>query len=320
MRTTVTNETGSYVFANLPVGPYRLEASLAGFSTYLQTGIVLQVNSNPTINVVLQVGQVSSAVEVQADANMVETHSNVIGQVVDQQRVAELPLNGRNVTQLIALFGAAVPNTGGGLASNLNYPTVAAFSIAGGQNNATNYFLDGATHIDSRTNVGLPLPFPDALQEFKIETSTLPANYGSHPGGAINVVTKSGTNEFHGDAFWFVRNGSFNARNFFAPVRDSLKRNQYGGVLGGPIAKDKLFFFQGYEGTIQRTAPATNTAYVPTADVLAGNFQSILAPPCQARQVNLPASIANNNVLLPGLINPVALKVTALLPVADDPC
>jgi Carboxypeptidase regulatory-like domain/TonB dependent receptor len=319
-RTIVTNETGSYVVPNLPVGPYRLEASLPGFSMYVQSGIVLQVNTNPTINVVLQVGQLSESIEVQADANMVETHSNVIGQVIDTQRVGELPLNGRNVAQLIALFGAAVPNTGGGLASNLNYPTVTAVSIAGGQNNATNYFLDGATHIDSRTNVGLPLPFPDALQEFKIETSTLPANYGSHPGGAINVVTKSGTNEFHGDAFWFVRNGSLNARNFFAPVRDSLKRNQYGGVLGGPIARDKLFFFQGYEGTIQRTAPATNIAYVPTGDVLAGNFQTILATPCQARQVNLPSSIANNNVLLPGLINPVALKVAALLPVSSDPC
>ncbi len=319
-RTAVTTETGAYIFPNLPVGRYRLEAALPGFSTFAQSGIVLQVNSNPTINIELKVGQVSSVLEVQADANMVETRSNVIGQVIDQQRVSELPLNGRNVTQLIALFGAAVPNTGGGLASNLNYPTVAAFSIAGGQNNATNYFLDGATHIDSRTNVGLPLPFPDALQEFKVETSTLPANYGSHPGGAVNAVTKSGTNTIHGDAFWFVRNGAMNARNFFAPVRDSLKRNQYGGVVGGPVVKDKLFFFEGYQGTIQRTAPATNVAFVPTADVLAGNFQSILAPPCQTKQVNLPSSIANNNVLLPGLINPVALKVASLLPVSTDPC
>jgi hypothetical protein len=319
-RTVITNETGSYAIPNLPVGPYRLEASLPGFSTYVQSGIVLQVNSNPTINVVLAVGQVSSVVEVQADANMVETHSNVIGQVIDQQRVIELPLNGRNVTQLIALFGAAVPNTGGGLASNLNYPTVAAFSVAGGQNNATNYFLDGATHIDSRTNVGLPLPFPDALQEFKVETSTLPANYGSHPGGAVNAVTKSGTNAIHGDAFWFVRNGAMNARNAFASVRDSLKRNQFGGVVGGPLVKDKLFFFEGIQGTTLRTAPATNTAFVPTQDVLNGNFQTILAPPCVTRQINLPSSIANNNILLPGLINPVALKVASLLPVSTDPC
>jgi len=319
-RTVITNEAGLYVIPNLPVGPYRLEANLPGFSTYVQTGIVLQVNSNPAIPIVLQVGTVNQAIEVQADAAMVETQTTSIGQVIDQQRVADLPLNGRNVTQLIALFGAAVPNTGGGLASNLNYPTVAAFSIAGGQNNATNYFLDGATHIDSRTNVGLPLPFPDALQEFKVETSTLPANYGSHPGGAVNAVTKSGTNAIHGDAFWFVRNGSMNARNFFAPVRDSLKRNQYGGVVGGPIIKDKLFFFEGYQGTIERTAPATNVAFVPTRDVLNGNFQTILASPCQTRLVTLPSSIANNNILLPGLINPVALKVAALLPVSTDPC
>src|SRR5947208_4756155 len=122
-RTIITDETGSYVVPNLPVGPYRLEASLAGFSTYVQSGIVLQVNSNPTINVVLQVGQVTSVLEVQADANMVETHSNVIGQVIDQQRVAELPLNGRNVTQFIALFGAAVPRNptaGGGRAPHVH--------------------------------------------------------------------------------------------------------------------------------------------------------------------------------------------------------
>src|SRR5439155_11015062 len=247
-----------------------------------------------------QVGQVTSVLEVQANAAMVETHSNVIGQVIDQQRVAELPLNGRDVTQLIALFGAAVPrdpNAGGGLATNLNYPTVAAFSIAGGQDNATNYFLDGATHIDSRTNVGLPLPFPDAVQEFKVETSTLPANYGSHPGGAVNAITKSGTNGFHGDAFWFVRNYVFNARNFFAPARDSLKRNQAGATLGGPIKRDRIFFFAGYQGSTERTAPATNQAFVPTAAVLQGDFRTILAPPCQNKQVNLlPASGALGNV------------------------
>src|SRR5262249_8119629 len=249
-----------------------------------RSGIVLQVNSNPTINIELQVGQVSAVVEVQAAANMVETSSNVIGQVVDQQRVSELPLNGRNVTQLIALFGAAGPHTRGGLATNLNYPTVAAFSIAGGQNNATNYFLDGATHIDSRTNVGLPLPFPDALQEFKVETSTLPANYGSHPGGAVNAVTKSGTNTIHGDAFWFVRMGAKKARTFCVWLGDSLKGNKLGGVIGGPFEKERVFFFEGFQETPLRTAPATNTASAPTQDVLNEIFQTILAPPCQAKQ------------------------------------
>ncbi len=175
--------------------------------------------------------------------------------------------------------------------------------------------------MDMRTNVGLPLPFPDALQEFKVETSTLPANYGSHPGGAVNAVTKSGTNAFRGDLFKFLRNGDMDARSFFAPVHDSLRRNQFGGVLGGPIVKNKLFVFLGFQGTTERTAPTTNVAFVPTAAVLAGNFKTILSPPCQARQVNLSASSgAVNNILPPSALNPVALKFLSLLPVSSDPC
>jgi hypothetical protein len=320
-RTVQTSADGSYAITNLPVGPYKLQVTKEGFSRYDQIGIVIQVNSNPVINVTLQLGSVSESVSVEANAAMVETQTNAVGQVIDQQRVVDLPLNGRNAAQLISLSGAAVVNTTGGVATNLNYPTVSAFSVAGGQGNQTNYFLDGTTHIDPRTNVGLPLPFPDALQEFKVETSTLPANYGSHPGGAVNVITKSGTNAYHGDAFEFLRNYVFNARNFFAPVRDSLKRNQFGGVVGGAIRKDKLFFFAGFQGTTERTAPATTQAFVPTAAVLEGDFRTILSPPCQKTPVTLnAASGAVNNVIPQNLLNPVALKFFSLLPVATDPC
>jgi hypothetical protein len=321
VRSVATADDGSYTFTNLPVGPYRLQVTKSGFASYSQSGIVLQVNSNPQINVTMKLGAVSEQIEVQADAAMVETTSNGIGQVIDQQRVVDLPLNGRNLAQLIQLSGAAVPSTGGGLTNNLGYPTVTAVSVAGGQANATNFFLDGGTHLDSRTNVGLPLPFPDAVQEFRVETSTLPANYGSHAGGAVNAVTKSGTNNFHGDAFWFLRNYVFNARNFFAPVRDSLKRNQAGGTLGGPVKRDRLFFFMGYQGTIERTAPATNQAFVATADVLKGDLRTILSPACQNKQVNLlPASGAVNNVIPINRFDPVALKYLALFPVSTDPC
>jgi len=320
-RSTVTAADGSYTFTNLVAGPYKLRVTKEGFSAYTQSGIVLQVNTSPQIDVTLKVGAISEQIEVQANAAMVETQSNGVGQVIDQQRVVDLPLNGRNLSQLIQLSGAAVPSTGGGLTNNLGYPSVTAVSVAGGQANATNFFLDGGTHLDSRTNVGLPLPFPDAVQEFKVETSTLPANYGAHAGGAVNAITKSGTNSVHGDAFWFVRNYVFNARNYFAPVRDSLKRNQAGGTVGGPIKKDQIFFFAGYQGTIERTAPATNQAFVPTDAVLAGDFRTILEPPCQNKQVNLlPASGAVNNVIPLNRFNPVALKYLALLPVSSDPC
>src|SRR5947199_4081057 len=249
VRTTVTNETGSYVLSNLALGPYRLEAALTGFRTFVQTGIVLQVNGAPVINPVLNVGQVTEQVEVQANATLVETHSTGVGELIDSQRVVELPLNGRQATQLINLAGAAVTiplANAGQLYSGKNNPDEAPISVAGGgANSALTYIMDGGTHNDPLNNLGLPLPFPDALQEFKVETSALPAQYGQHGSGAVNVVTKSGTNDFHGNAFEFVRNGAFNARDFFAPVRDSLKRNQFGGTLGGPIVHNKLFFFGG---------------------------------------------------------------------------
>src|SRR5262245_51063378 len=323
-RSVLTDEEGAYTFPNLPIGPYRLEVGMQGFNTYVQTGIVLLVNSNPAIHVTLEIGAISQTVEVQADAAMVETQSTGIGQVIDSQRVTELPLNGRDVSQLIALSGAAVAG-GGGLKSNLNHPDAVAYSVAGGLVNATNYVLDGGNHVDPRTNVGLPLPFPEAMQEFKVETSALPANYGSQPGGAVNVVTKSGTNKITGNMFWFLRNYKLNARNFFATTRDSLKRNQVGGTLGGPLIKDKLFFFGAIQGTTLRQLPTPTQAFVPTAAVLQGDFRTILAPPCKTRQINLATTLngapfANNNVVSPSLFNPVAMRYIALMPVSTDPC
>src|SRR6266487_3284758 len=167
-RTVVTDETGSYILSDVPLGPYRFEAALPGFRTYVQTGIVLQVNSSPVINAVLEVGQVSEQVEVRADAALVETRSTGVGQVIDNVRVLEMPLNGRQVTDLIILSGAAVG--GGNQMTNRNYPTD-AISVAGGLNNGVSYLLDGGTHNDPFNGFNLPLPFPDALQEFKVETS-----------------------------------------------------------------------------------------------------------------------------------------------------
>ena len=211
VRTALTDESGSYTITNLPIGPYRLEAALPGFKTYSQSGIVLQVNASPVINPVLEVGAVTDQIEVQADAALVETRRTGISQLMDNQRVLELPLNGRQVTELILLSGVANISTNGGLnPGTRNYPTV-VISIAGGLENSVSYILDGGMHNDSYNNLNLPMPFPDALQEFKVETSGLPAQYGFHSSGAVNAVTKSGTNELHGSAFEFLRNGSMNA-------------------------------------------------------------------------------------------------------------
>src|SRR5438046_6404837 len=166
-RTTVTDETGSFVLPNLATGPYKLETSLPGFRGYVQTGIVLQVNTNPVINVTLQVGQVSEAVEVQANAAQVETRSAGVGTVIENQRILELPLNGRQVTDLIVLSGAAVQT---GVSINRSIQGIPAISVAGGLSTGVVYVLDGVMHNNPYDNLTLPLPFPDALQEFKVET------------------------------------------------------------------------------------------------------------------------------------------------------
>src|ERR1041385_4198608 len=320
-RSVPTDETGSYVLANLPLGPYRLEAALPGFRTYVRTGIVLQVDASPVVNPVLEVGQVSESVEVKADAALVETRGSGVGTVVDNQRVLELPLNGRNVQELVVLAGmATVNNNSGSLNSVRNYPT-AVISVGGGISNGVTYMLDGAVNNDAENNLSLPMPFPDALQEFKVETSALPAQYGLHASAAVNAITKAGTNDFHGDAFEFVRNGIFNARDFFAPTRDSLKRNQFGGTIGGPLKKDKLFFFGGYQRTTQRSAPTSNFAYVPTPAMLAGDFTTLASPLCQGKQVTLAASQGFvNNTISPSRFNQSALAMLKRMPVPTDPC
>ena len=210
---------------------------------------------------------------------MVETHSTGIGQVIDQERVVDLPLNGRNDLMLLFLGGAATTAPPGNLNSTKNYPTV-VISVAGGLANGITFLLDGSTHNDPFSNQAMPFPFPDAMQEFKVETSALPAQYGEHSAAAVNAVTKSGSNSYHGDAFEFLRNGDFNARDTFAPTRDTLKRNQFGGTFGGPIKRNKIFFFLGYQGTLNRSDPTGGTSFIPTPAMQAGDFTAFESPAC----------------------------------------
>ncbi len=318
-RTAVTNETGSYILSNLPIGPYKVEAGLPGFRTFVQTGIVLQVNGSPAINPVLEVGQVTEQVEVQANATLVETRIVGVGQVVENARILELPLNGRNVNELIALVGAATPAAANGSGRN---PFLAStgISVAGGSSIGLNYTLDGANHNNSFENTYLSMPFPEAMQEFKVETSATSVQNGVRPAGSVSLVTKSGTNEFHGNLFEFVRNGKFNARNAFASKRDTIKRNQFGGTVGGPIMKNKLFFFGGYQGTTLRQDPADIITFVPTAAMIAGDFTAFSSPACNAgRQIALRAPFVNNRID-PTLLSKTAVNFQKLLPQSSDPC
>jgi hypothetical protein len=324
-RNTISNETGAYVLPNLPLGPYRLEVSLPGFRTFARTGIVLQVNSSPVVNAVLEVGQQTQTVEVQANAALVETRTVGVGQVMEQQRILELPLNGRNVTELITLGGGAVdvPTYS---SSPRSMQGQAAISVAGGLPSGVAYSLDGAMHNNVYDSLSLPLPFPDALQEFKVETSALSASQGQHSGAQVNAVTKSGTNEFHGSLFEFVRNDLLNATEYFArvdpktgnKVHSTLKRNQFGGTAGGRIIRNKLFFFGGYQGTTERSDPANTQRWVPTPAMLQGDFTAAASAGC-GRAVTLAAPFASNRVN-PSLFNPVALNLVKKLPVPSDPC
>jgi hypothetical protein len=326
--TTVSNAEGSYVFPNLPVGPYTLQVTAQAFSNYLQSGIILQVADNVQINVQLQVGTVSQEMIVSANAAMVQTQDTTISEVVDQRRIIDLPLNGRQATDLILLSGGATvaPNAAGRVATSHDYPTTSPVSVSGGQENGNNYLLDGGDHNDSHSNVNLPFPFPEALQEFSVQTNGVPARYGLHPGAVVNVVTKSGTNQIHGDLFEFVRNGDFNARNFFAPTQDSLRRNQYGATIGGAVRKDKLFLFSGFQETATRTAPPQSIAFVPTQATLNGDFSTIESAACQANKKAVALVDPTNgqpfpnNFISPTRFSTPSMGLAKLIPVSSDPC
>ena len=279
---TTADAGGSYSFPSLPIGAYTLEITASGFETYAQKGIVLQVNDAVPINVTMKVGQVTQKVEVEADVSMVQTQQNMVSQVMDQQRIVDLPLNGRDPTQLITISGAAVNHSDGTNTGNKSFYTSQSIAIAGSAGNTTNYLLDGGDNNDSFTNVNMPFPFPDALAEFSVETSVLPARNGLHPGGLVNIVTKSGSNDWHGDAFEFVRNGDVNALNYFAAKQDSLKRNQFGGTFGGKIITNKLFFFGGIQETIVRQDPSGSSAFIPTTASLNGDFSALDGAGCQS--------------------------------------
>jgi hypothetical protein len=324
-QTAVTGANGAYVLPNLAVGPYVLQVVHSGFKTYSQRGIVLQVNDNVTVNIVLQVGEASQSVTVNANASMVNADSSSVSSVIENRRVVDLPLNGRDLTQLVLLSGAAVQTNFGDYISSKNYPTSHTINVAGGEAGGTEYMVDGGGgYNDLYGGSNLPLPFPDAVQEFSVQTSMIPAEYGGYPGGVVNLVTMSGTNRFHGDLFEFIRNGDVNAANYFASAHDTLKRNQFGGVLGGPIKANKIFFFGGFQGTITRTAPPTSTFFVPTPASLNGDFSTLESSRCTSKPITLnnPAggTFAGNQIN-PTFFNSSATQLTSkYLPSTTDPC
>ena len=310
-RSALTDTDGLYVIPSLRPATYRLTVEAKGFSTSRETGITLLADQTLTINVGIKLGMTTEVVTVMSNAVQVDTATSTIKQVIEQQRISELPLNGRNAAQLTLLVAGAVnsPNGGADQGATKTFPGAVTFSANGARQNSISYQLDGGNYVDEYTNVNQPFPFPDALQEFSVQTSNYSAEYGSNAGGVVNVITKSGTNNFHGDAFEFVRNPVFNAQNFFATptTPDRVKRNQYGGTIGGPIIHDKTFFFGGYQRTAFRNLVLGSQKVVGQTDIT--NFltpKSAACPTCGA-----PTTAATGPA---GVIDPAVATLLGISP------
>ena len=317
-RSVQTANDGGFLFPNLPVGTYTLTAEATGFATYIQEGIVLTLNQAASVPVALKVGKMAEEVTVTANAELVSTRDATVGQLVDQKRVVDLPLDGRQAQSLIFLAAGTVDVTDNycGLGCHGGvYPGEQQASVNGAGPGQVNYQLDGAPHNDSYLNMNLPFPNPDAVQEFTLQRENMSAEFGGASGGVVNIVTKSGTNEIHGDAFEFLRNGALNARNFFAPTQDTLKRNQFGGSAGGPIKKDKLFYFGTYQGTRLRSAAQGQIAQVPTAAERAGDFSDLSA------QIHNPDTGVPyvHNFIEPSQFSPPAVYFLKYIPLPNGP-
>jgi Carboxypeptidase regulatory-like domain len=271
-RTTVSDASGVYLFPVLPVGTYDLSVTASGFKTYEQRGIVLEVGSSISVNARLTVGSTGQTIEVQAEALALQTEDATFKQTIDTKETAEMPLNGRQMTSLITLSGGSNTAPGGDFTgSKYSYQTISV-SIAGGGGNTTLWRFDGGDNQDYMANGNLPYPIPDAIAEFSVESTDLGAQDGGHVGGMVNVVTKSGTNQYHGEAFEFIRNNYIDATNFFSSTPDTLHQNQYGGTFGGPIKRNKLFAFAAYQRWKADQSQSSTQATVPTAQNLTGNW------------------------------------------------
>jgi len=276
-RSVIANDQGYFVAPALHPSTYNVTAIAPGFAVFSQKGVALLADQSLTLEVKMTIGQATETITVQTNALQVDTSTSTLSQVVEEKRIVDLPLNGRNPVALALL----VPGTIQAPANNADQgqyktiPVAVTVSANGSRANQTGFNLDGSSNNDIYTNVNQPFPFPDALQEFSVQTSNYSARYGGNSGAVVNAISKSGTNSVHGDLFEFNRNAVFNARNHFATVRDQLKRNQFGGVIGGPLYRDHTFLFFGYQQTQIRNIQNGNVAIVPTPAELNGDFSAI---------------------------------------------
>jgi hypothetical protein len=270
-RIVETNAQGTYVLLQLPVGHYRVEAEANGFKKYIQDGISLDVNESATVAIHLVLGTTQQEIAVTSDALIIESTSTNLGQTVGEREILDLPLNGRDFTQLGLLQTGVVPLTPGLLEAGGSARAGQAYAVNGQRPESNNFLIDGADNFDT-VDGGLVMKPPiDAIAEFRILTHTANAEFGHSTGSTTNIITRSGSNEFHGTAWDFFRNNVMDAKSFFADSVEPLRRNQFGGVFGGPVKKDKTFFFLYYEG-IRDAQGETTVATVPSNAERTGNF------------------------------------------------
>jgi hypothetical protein len=319
-RSVTSGEDGTYRIEFLPVGNYVLEVTTSGFKKSFINGIVLQVNDTVRVDVSLTVGLVNETVTISETApSEVNTSTAEIGRTIQSAEITNLPLVERNVYTLLDLTPGVQSNNNGVAAAStgtssliLGFPEQRTL-INGGTDGGTgsvNYYLDGGINMTGLRNTGNILPNPDAIQEFRVQTNSYNAEYGRFASGVINVLTKSGTNEYHGSAFEFLRNTVFNANDWGSQLaRPPFHRNQFGATLGGPIKRDKTFFFFSYSGLRQTTSSFLSGAIVPTALERTGNFTASGTKPVDPATGRAFVCNGVTNVICPNRLDPVAMKI-----------
>ena len=273
-RTVTTDSGGAYLILALPVGHYRVEAEANGFQKLIRDGVTLDVNQNASVSLRLAVGGASYKVEVNSDASLIESAATSLGKTVQEREILDLPLNGRNFTQLGVLQPGVVPITPGLAAAGGSLREGQAYSVNGQRPESNNFLIDGADNFNGVDGGFVLKPPVDAIAEFRILTHTSNAEFGHSSGSTTNIITRSGTNSLHGALWEFLRNDALDAKSFFARSVEPLKRNQFGGTLGGPIKRDKTFFFGYYEGLRNRQGETTR-ATVPSLAERGGNFAEL---------------------------------------------
>jgi hypothetical protein len=269
-RDTLANDSGDYVYPDLPVGTYTLSFDLTGFKKAVRRSIALDVNQVITLNLTMQLGEQKEIVDVTSEAPLVETSSTQLGTVVNDRAIVQLPLNERDTYQFLSLQPGVQSQVG----ADLYYGggSTGSVSVNGGRGRANNFSVNGGDANDMFANLPTVQPSPDSVEEFRILTNGFDAEYGRNSGSVVNVVTKSGTNQFHGDLYEFNRNRPLNAKGYLDPTKAPFILNQFGATAGGPIKKDRTFFFASYDGRRRIHGVSSGTVTLPTAAEATGDF------------------------------------------------